>query len=88
MPYRTEISPAAGRDLRRLPKPIRDRLEPFILALADEPRPHGVRKVRGTEATYRIRAGDYRIAYDIDDRQQLVVVLHVGRRTETRYRRL
>ena len=87
MAHRLEISPSVGRNLRRLPERIRDRLEPFILALADEPR-HGVRKVRGTDATYRIRVGNYRVVYDVDDQAQVVVVLQVSTRNEATYRGL
>jgi len=87
VPYRVEISPAAGRDLRRLPAAIRKKLEPTVLALADEPRPDGVRKIRGQERSYRVRQGDYRVIYDIDDDERLVVILHVDRRSESTYRR-
>lgn len=88
MAYRVEISPAAGRSLRRLPVAVRDRLEPVILGLGDEPRPRGARKVRGTENSFRLRVGDYRIVYDVYDRQQLIVVLLADRRHETTYRGL
>ncbi|MGH2457685.1 MAG: type II toxin-antitoxin system RelE family toxin [Chloroflexota bacterium] len=88
MPYRVEISPSAGKDLRRLPAVSRKRLEPAIMALADEPRPDGVRKIRGEEQAYRIRQGDYRIIYDIYDDVSLVVILRVDRRSESTYRRI
>ncbi|MBI3979394.1 MAG: type II toxin-antitoxin system RelE/ParE family toxin [Chloroflexi bacterium] len=88
MPYRVEISPAAGRDLRGLSAQIRGRLEPIIIALAEEPRPHGVRKIRAEERAYRIRLGEYRVIYDIYDRERLVVILQVVRRAEGTYRRV
>ncbi|MBI2303182.1 MAG: type II toxin-antitoxin system RelE/ParE family toxin [Chloroflexi bacterium] len=88
MPYRVEISPAAGRELRRLLLPVRDRLEPVIMALAEEPRPQGVRKLQGGERAYRIRVGDYRVVYEVYDNENLVVILRVGRRTESTYRRV
>lgn len=86
MPYRVEVSPVAARELRRLPPQVRVRLEPTILALAQEPRPYGTRKIRGIEQAHRIRVGEYRIVYDIYDEGRLVVILHVGRRTEGTYR--
>ena len=88
MPFRVEISPAAGRGLRHLPAAAQQRIEPAILSLADEPRPRGGRKVVGTEDTHRIRVGPYRVVYDIYDNERLVVILLVDRRSETTYRRV
>ncbi len=88
--YRLEVSPAAGRDLERLKGRIRrqefERLRIAIRGLADEPRPHGVRKIKGAERAYRIRAGNYRVVYEIYDNENLVLLLQVARRTETTYR--
>lgn len=90
--YSVEVSPAAERDLSRLRDRIRrqdwERLCRAVESLAEEPRPSGVRKIRGEERAYHIRVGDYRIVYDIYDGESLVVVLRVGRRTETTYRRI
>ncbi len=87
MPYRVELSPTAQRDLRRLPQEVRARLATPIQALAENPRPLGVRKLRGEERTWRIRVGPYRVVYDLYDDPALVVVLKVARRTETTYAR-
>jgi len=88
--YRLEVSPAADRDLERLKRRIQrrnfERLRTAIRSLADEPRPHGVRKIEGAERAYRIRVGDYRVVYEIYDRESLVLILQVARRTETTYR--
>ena len=88
--YRLEVSPAAGRDLERLKGRIRrqefERLRIAIRGLVDEPRPHGVRKIKGAERAYRIRAGNYRVVYEIYDNENLVLLLQVARRTETTYR--
>ena len=88
MPHRVEISPAAARDIRQLPEAVRTRLEPVILALATQPRPPGVRKIQGAERAYRVRVGDYRGVYEVHDAEALVVVLHIGRRTERTYRQV
>ncbi len=69
-----------------MPQDVQVRLETPILALAQAPRPSGVRKLRGEERTWRIRVGQYRVVYDIDDDRGLVVVLRVARRSETTYR--
>ena len=88
--YRLEVSPAADRDLERLKRRIQrrnfERLRTAIRSLADEPRPHEVRKIEGAERAYRIRVGDYRVVYEIYDRESLVLILQVARRTETTYR--
>ncbi len=87
MPYRVELAPAAQRDLRGLPREIQARLAAPILALAEDPRPAGARKLRGEERTWRIRVGPYRVVYDIHADRALVVILKVARRSETTYRR-
>lgn len=88
--YRLEVSPAADRDLDRLKQRIRrqefERLRIAIGGLVDEPRPHGIRKIKGAERAYRIRAGNYRVVYEIYDNENLVLLLQVVRRTETTYR--
>ncbi len=88
--YRIEISPAAGRDLDKLKSRIRrqdfERLRDAIGDLAGEPRPQGVRKIKGTEKDYRIRVGSYRVVYEVYDNDNLVLILQVARRSETTYR--
>jgi mRNA interferase RelE/StbE len=87
--YRLEVSPEAGRDLERLKKRIQrhdfERLRVAIRGLADEPRPQGVRKIRGAERAYRIRVGSYRVVYEVYDDENLVLILQVVRRTEATY---
>ena len=87
--YRLEVTPAADRDLERLKKRIQkhnfERLRVVIRSLADESRPHGV-KNEGSERAYRIRVGNYRVVYEIDDEEKLVLILQLARRTETTYR--
>jgi len=88
--YRLEVSPAAGRDLKRLEGRITrqdfERLRDAVRCLATEPRPHGVRKVKGAEKAYRIRVGNYRVVYEVYDDDKLVLILQVARRSETTYR--
>ena len=87
MPYRVELSPSAQRDLRRLPQEVQARIARPIQALTEDPRPMGVRKLRGEERTWRIRVGPYRVVYDILDDRALVVILKIARRSEATYRR-
>jgi len=84
---RVELAPAAQRQLRRLPPGDAARLRGPILALAIEPRPPGAAKLVGTDF-WRLRVGDLRIVYAIDDTSGRVVVLKVARRSESTYRRV
>jgi mRNA interferase RelE/StbE len=85
--YRVELAPAAQRQLRRLPPGDAARLRGPILALAIAPRPPGAVKLIGTDF-WRLRVGDLRIVYLIDDDDRLVIVLKVARRSESTYRRI
>jgi mRNA interferase RelE/StbE len=85
--YSVEILPSAAADLAALPLPIRRRLSRRIDALARNPRPPGAKLLHGGERLYRIRAGDYRILYRVEDRRLIVLVVKLGHRREI-YRRL
>lgn len=85
--HQVEISPAAQRQLRRLPPGDAARLRGPILALAIEPRPHGAAKLAGTDF-WRLRVGDLRIVHLVEEASALVVVLRVARRSESTYRRV
>jgi mRNA interferase RelE/StbE len=85
VPYRIELRPAAQRELRKLDLPTFRKVDAKIQGLADNPRPHGVKKLAGEDA-YRVRVGDYRILYQIEDAILLVVVVTVGNRRDV-YRR-
>ena len=85
--YRVELARAAQRQLRRLPPGDAARLRGPILALAIDPRPHGVKRLTDTDF-WRLRIADLRVIYHIDDGTRLVVVLRVARRAESTYRRV
>lgn len=80
--YAIEVTSAAARDLRRLTRSIQRRIGARIDALADDPRPRGATKLAGTEALHRIRVGDYRIVYQIEDAILVVTVLRAGHRRD------
>ena len=82
MPYRIEFRPAAWRALRRVPKPHKGRLFAAITALADTPRPPGSIRLQGSEGFYRIRVGDYRIIYLVEDDVLLICVVRIGHRKD------
>ena len=80
-----DIAPAAGRQLRRLPPGGAARLRGPILALALEPRPPGATSLVGSE-WWRLRVGDLRLIYAIDDARRIVAILRAARRDESIYR--
>jgi mRNA interferase RelE/StbE len=71
----------ARRGLTRLPADVYKRLRSAIVALADDPRPYGCKKMTGRDG-WRIRDGDYRAIYLIDDDKQTVLVVQVGHRRD------
>lgn len=85
MAYRLEFSPAAERELRKLTPKLskrdKKRLSKCIEELADDPYPEGSKKLVGAEI-YRVRSGDYRVAYIVRARKLIVLVLKVGNRKE------
>jgi mRNA interferase RelE/StbE len=85
-PYRVDLSPAATRQLRRLPPGDAARLRGPILALGIEPRPRGSTQLVGSD-WWRLRAGDLRLIYAIDDQHRVVVILRAARRDERTHRR-
>ena len=82
-----ELAPAAQRQLRRLPPGDAARIRGPILALAIEPRPPGALKITGTRF-WRLRVGDLRVVYLIEEAASLVLVLRVARRSASTYRRV
>lgn len=86
MPYDVQITPAATRDLKKLPREFAVAVRRKIDGLITNPRPNGVQKLVGEDNLYRIRTGDYRILYTIEDQKLIVVVVKVGNRRDV-YRR-
>jgi mRNA interferase RelE/StbE len=85
--YRIVTTRAAQQDLAALPKQMLTRADARILTLADAPRPPGVTLLHGSERLLRIRVGDYRILYQVDDTSRTVTVARVRHRRDV-YRRL
>ncbi len=79
--YKIELRRKAQRSLDRLPKGDFDAVVNALKGLADSPRPKGVEKIKSA-GLWRIRQGDYRIVYSIDDSQRTVTVLRIGHRRE------
>ena len=81
MLYRVVVKRSAEKELDALPASVRERIVVRLLTLEDNPRPSGVKKLQGEES-YRLRVGDYRVWFTIDDRQQVVAIYAVGHRRE------
>ncbi len=79
--YTVEIVPKAEKEYLKLPESVRLRVQEIILSLEKNPRPFGSKKLRGTDY-HRLRSGDYRIVYSIDDKSRVIKVLSVGHRKE------
>ena len=82
MAYKIEFSPRADRQFRNLPQKAQARLKPRIDALTNNPRPRGVEKLQGEDNFYRIRMGDDRIIYQVQDKALLILVVKIGHRSD------
>lgn len=81
--YRILIKASAGKELERLgTKSDRARIVERIQALADDPRPHGCEKLAGHSDRFRIRQGNYRVVYFVDDQRREVTIFKVGDRKD------
>jgi mRNA interferase RelE/StbE len=80
--YEVLIERTAERDLQSLPGNIFNRIVPRIKALAENPRPSGCHKLTGSRHDWRIRIGDYRVVYQIDDAHKRVRIFRVRHRRE------
>lgn len=87
MPYAVLLAPAAERQLKALDKPLQQRITKRLTRLGDNPRPPGVDKLAGEDNLYRVREGEYRIIYTIQDKELIVLVVKIGHRKEV-YRKL
>ena len=85
--YSVVFKPSVEKDIRRLPASISSRLMERIQGLATEPFPAGTLKLSGAAKLYRLRAGDYRIIYEVDNNARLVTIHYVRQRRDV-YRRL
>ena len=80
--YDVQIMPQARKDLDALSGKLLSRLEQVILSLYREPRPRSTKKLSGAESKWRIRVGEYRLLYEIDDSRRLVRIYRIAHRRE------
>lgn len=82
MTYRIDFTTAAARLVKKLPRHARERILQLIGGLAEDPRPHGARKLVGEETAWWVRAGDYRVIYDVLDDELTITVVRAGHRRD------
>ena len=80
--YLIAFKSSAEKELLRLPREAASRILPKIESLAVNPRPRGAKKLRGAKDLWRIRAGDYRAIYAINDERREVTVMRIAHRRE------
>jgi len=79
MKYTVQLERAAQKQLAKIPHPFLEAIDEKILALENDPRPPGCKKLKGKDG-WRIRIGDYRVIYTINDGMLLVLVIEIGNR--------
>ena len=83
MSYALLIKASAAKELDAIDSaPTRRRIVDAIQTLAIEPRPSACKKLTGRDAAYRLRVGDYRIVYTVNDREIIVEIIRIGHRRE------
>ncbi|MEI6446074.1 MAG: type II toxin-antitoxin system RelE/ParE family toxin [Nostocales cyanobacterium ELA583] len=82
MTYEIIITKSIQKQLDNLPNNIQERVYDKISQLAEEPRPDGVVKLKGYDNEYRIRIGDYRLVYEIQDEQLIVLLVQCKHRRD------
>ncbi len=73
---------STSKDLRRIPREAVSRIVAAVAKLAEEPLPHGSEKLTGSERTYRIRVGDYRVVYELLRDAKIVEIQRVRHRKD------
>jgi mRNA interferase RelE/StbE len=81
MSYEVNIKKSAQKSLAKISQPYKIRIIESIRNLSDQPRQPGCKKLSARDA-WRIRVSDYRIIYEIDDKELIILVVHIGHRNE------
>ena len=82
MAYTIYLTKSAAKDLAAIPRKTLQHIDSTIQSLADNPRPLGSTKLQGEDDLYRIRKGNFRIIYKIEDKALIVTVIRVGNRRD------
>ncbi|HLL88252.1 MAG TPA: type II toxin-antitoxin system RelE/ParE family toxin [Tepidisphaeraceae bacterium] len=82
MAYEIEYAPSAERQVRKLPRDVQVRVLQKVDQLASHPRPSGCKRLVGRTEMWRVRIGDYRVVYRIDDDREFLIITVVGHRRD------
>ena len=85
MNYQITIENKVEKETRKIPKSDMQKIDQTISTFADNPRPQGCLKLTDKEG-YRVRVGNYRILYKIDDKSKIVIIYRIKRKSETTYK--
>jgi len=80
--YAVTLADPVRKELRNLPAHVIERIQPKLRELAANPRPPACKKLRGYKNCWRIRVGDYRVVYTVDDARKVVDIMRVAHRSE------
>lgn len=80
MTYEVRLRPRAKKELQKISTQDQKKITLALRLLQENPRPPGVKKLRGREGAYRVRVGDYRVIFEINDGELLVLVIRIGHR--------
>lgn len=81
MSFNVVVTAAATREFKRLDAQVKIRVGEVLKSLRSDPRPSGVKKLSGRDRDWRVRVGDYRILYEIDDSEMSVTVWRIVHRS-------
>lgn len=82
MTYQIITPKSVQKQIDALPEEIRDRIDEAVKALAENPRPDGVAKMKSSDSEYRIRIGNYRVIYEINDGELTILLVQCRHRRE------
>ncbi|MFK7968856.1 MAG: type II toxin-antitoxin system RelE/ParE family toxin [Bacteroidia bacterium] len=80
--YQISFKRSAAKELKKLPQNVTDRIIEAIEELVENPRPQGYRKIVGSENLFRIRIGQYRVIYSIEDKELIIMIITVRHRKD------
>lgn len=80
--YRIQFKASAAKEFKKLPLSVKQRVSISLDNLQQEPRPSGVVKLQGEEPLYRVRVGDYRIVFAVDDDEKIITVTRIRHRQD------
>ena len=80
--YKIKIAKRAQKEFKKIPNVYQKKISKAIHELAETPMPSGVKKMQGATNRYRIRVADYRVIYDIDNGEMVILIIKVGHRQQ------